>query len=609
MPVPFVTLIASIVLLLSPCPAQGGTTTIAVYAAEPSPLMNATADSYTNWVGLEADIIRHLCDGGYLDECSFVKVYDLPARLQVLQNGTADVSIAGISFSDDRATEAHYIHPFYYKYYGFLYTDAAGTGEKLTSYKDVKGANVCVVRGSTYAADLEEQYGAIIVPIDTREDAVLFIKNGSCIASAGDPIFSFPDQVGLERINLPPFVGEPLGVMVALDAPASLVSSLQAGITSLFDDGSDSYILQYQEQNLVAPGLIPSEAAIASQVDAISSFTTPLMMPDDPVTDINNGPPGVADGEQFNITVAMWVDNLPPLADLEGTKTFLEQGSSWKGIEIDLLKVICNADNIFCDQNIVQVKTLQDRLDVLKNGTADMSVGAIIMTANRLEEIPFILPPYYSSGLGLFVDNKGYGELRQETSPEFLIGKDVCSLQGSAWDAYLDRYTVNIVTVDDINKAVEAVTNNKCIAFAYDSFYAIPGLTELPLVFKDTQLPYGIAISPSVPSALYSTIVSILIDGVSKGPDSFLLKSQAQAKETFNTLDNPALANVTSIISYLSPLDTFESPLNDHDGSDGEATSDPTAAPKSGIERISSPPSLGMGAIGLWMTMMMTTSL
>ncbi|KAI8106416.1 hypothetical protein M9435_000960 [Picochlorum sp. BPE23] len=84
MPVLLVTLIASVVLLLSPCPAQGGTTTIAVYAAEPSPLMNATADSYTNWVGLEADIIRHLCDGGYLDECSFVRVYDLPARLQVL---------------------------------------------------------------------------------------------------------------------------------------------------------------------------------------------------------------------------------------------------------------------------------------------------------------------------------------------------------------------------------------------------------------------------------------------------------------------------------------------------------------------------------------------
>lgn len=576
---PFISL-ASVVLLWSLGPACG--TTIAVYASEPSPLMNATGDSYENWIGLEADIIRHLCDGEYLDNCSFIKVYDLASRLQVLENGTADVSIGGISFSEDRAKEAQYIQPYYFEYNGFFYTDATGM-QKLTSYGDVEGANICVLQGSTYAEDLESQYGATIVPIETREDAALFIKNGSCIAWAGDPIFSFPDQVGLERVGLPSFVSEPMGAMVALNAPRSLVSSLQAGISSLFDDGNDSLILQYQNNNLVAPGLIPAEKNIASQVDAISSFTTPLTISDGSIIRVNNGSPGVADGQQFNVTVAIWADNLPPLAELEGTRTFLEEGSSWNGIEIDLLTVICNAGSISCDQDIIQVNTLEDRLDVVQNGTADISVGAIIITPDRLEKVPFAVPFYYSSGLGLFVDDAGYDEFRQETSPEFLRGKNVCSQEGSAWGSYLEEYNVRIITVDDSASAIEAIANNQCIAFAYDSFYAIPGLTELPLVFKDTQLPYGIAISPDVPSALYSTIVGNLIDGLSKGQESFLLKSQAEAVETFGTLANPALQNVTNIISYLSP-DT-PSDTESPDAAPEAENSYPPSNPKSGTDK------------------------
>jgi len=528
-------------------------TSIAIYAAEPSPLMNATGDSYESWTGLEADIIRHLCGSGYLDDCSFVKVYDLAGRIDALTNGTADVSISGISVTEDRAEEAQYIHPYYYVYKGFLYTDADGL-ERFATSSDIKGKDICVLEDSSYAGELESQYGAKIVPIQVRDQAAAFIRDGSCVAWAGDPIFSFPKDIGLERVNLPPFISEPMGAMVALNAPDYLVSSLQAGMSSLFEDWDSSLILQYEVDNLVDTGLSPGEGSIVSQVKAISSFNTPLNVSDVDVLSVdgtNGSSPGVIAGDQFNVTIAVWTENLPPLADIQGTTTFLEANSSWNGIEIDLLKVICNKETIVCNPDIVEVQSLDDRLNVVINGTADISVGAITITTDRLEEVPFVRPFYYSSGLGLFTDDTNNDKFSGETDSTFLQGENVCSQDGSAWTSFLDQYGATVVFVTDEGAAETAIANGDCIAFAYDSFYAIPGLKELPLFLPDTQLPYGIAISQDAPLGLYTELASTTIDGLSDGSDSFLLESQEEASMTYDTVENPNLENVTDIITYL----------------------------------------------------------
>jgi ABC-type amino acid transport substrate-binding protein len=512
--------------------------------------MNATGDSYESWTGLEADVIRHLCGSGYLEDCTFFKVYDLDGRIDALINGSADVSISGISVTAERAEKAQYVHPYYFEYNGFLYTDADGL-QRITTYGDIEGKDVCVLQNSSYIGVLESQYGARVVPIDVREQAAEFIGNGSCVAWAGDPVFSFPKDVGLERVDLPPFTAVPMGAMVALDAPEYLVSSLQAGISSLFQDGQDSLILKYEDANLVEPGLIPGEGSILSQVEAISSFATPLEISQNVM---NGSSAGVAAGDQFNVTIAVWTENLPPLANFaEGSfKAFLDpEGSSWSGIEVDLLQTICSKDTIVCNPDLVEVQTLDDRLNVLKNGSADISIGAITVTTDRLEQVPFVRPFYYSSGLGLFTDDENYEEFSGETEPGFLRGKNVCSQEGSAWTGFLDQYGATVVSVADQDAAIKAIKNGNCIAFAYDSFYAISGLKELPLFLPDTQLPYGIAMSQDAPSGLYSELASTVIDGLSDGPDSFLLKAQEQESKTFNTAENPNLENVTDIITNL----------------------------------------------------------
>ena len=489
-------------LALALCASHVLGTTIAIYGAEPSSLMNATGDSYETWTGVEADIIRHLCGAGYLQDCTFFKVYDLEGRIEALVNGSADVSISGIAVTEDKAKVAQFIHPYYF-------------------------------------------------------------------------------DVGLAREDLPSLTGEPMGAMVALDAPDYLVTSLQAGISSLFEDGPDSLILRYADANLDEPGLTPGGGSIVSQVEAISSFITPLNISDGDVVSVDAGSlPGVVEGDQFNVTIAIWTENLPPLADLQGSTTFLEEGSSWSGIEMSLLRAFCSREAITCNQNLVEVQTLDDRLNVVENGTADISVGAITVTTDRLGQVPFVRPFYYSSGLGLFTNDENYEKYSGETDPSFLSGENVCSQEGAAWSTYLEQYGATVVTVATEEAAATAISNGECIAFAYDSFYYISGLKELPLFLPETQLPYGIAVSQDIPRGLLSELTSTVVDGLSDGSDSFLLKSQEEQVKAFNTVQNPNLQNVTDIITNLSvtPQDAVSKPPAGGDSPE-ESTADSPASP------------------------------
>ena len=532
-------------------------TVIAIRASEPSPLMNATSDNPADWSGLEWDIIQSLCDAdaGYLWNCTYLKTNTLNERIDAVLNGTADVSISGIAVTDERCQRAQCVRPFYFDYSGYLYTTPE-KAEDIDSYEAIKGANICEMLDSSYVAPLEN-LGFNIVDTPARSDALEMIENGECLALAGDSVFAFP-QEGLVRVDLPAFVNQPASAVVANNASSELVSSLSAGLTSLFQKGSQSSILEFERNHFVDPGLQDPDENVALQVDAISAFNTGVGREGMTGLPESFGAKfaGVGNNQIFNVTVAVWEGNLPPLFEGEVNGT----GASISGIEGYILNSLCRRPSIQCTDNVIGVSKLDERFQVVENGTADVSLGAIVVSDQRLSRVPFVTPFYYSGGMGLFTTTSKMSMYDSESSEGFLKELSVCSEEGSIWTKFLEDAGAKVQKVADTQAAVQAIEDNVCELFAFDSVYAIPDLEQIPFVLDSTIAPYGIALRPDASPALYSEISAFMISLLNNGSESDLLLIAQKEADAVGARVDPQLRNVTTIITSLKaengPSDT-----------------------------------------------------
>jgi ABC-type amino acid transport substrate-binding protein len=531
--------------------AQGGSTVIAVRGNEASPLMDATSDDQANWRGLEWDMIQYLCDpdAGYLRNCSFIRTTSLGERYDLLANKTADVVIAGAAATEDRCDRRFKcIHPFYYGYSGHLYTtpDIAAT---IESYADIKGKTICEWEGGSFVGPLKD-LGASIHNTELRSDAVENINDGKCIALSAEAAWSFvPEE--LVRVDLPSFTNQSAPVLVSRDAEPALVSSLQAGISSMYQSGSKSVILDFEDTHIVSPGYLSANEEVATQVAAISNFNTPVGregfvgLPAEFGKEFAGIEKIEGSGtDPFDVTIATWTENLPPLY----APTSPEGGSgSYGGIEGALIQKICARESINCE-SFVDAETLDERFTALDEGKANITIGAITIDQSRLEQYPFVTPFYYSTGMGLFTTDDKKSEYADIDSLEALKGLKICSEVGALWKEVLEEAGAIVQEVASAAAAEAAVKDDDCEMFAYDSAYAVPNLSMLPSIDPSTTSPYGIALAADSSPALYSELVAAMISIIE---DEQLSEAAENAAAEAGATLAPQLKSVTNIISTL----------------------------------------------------------
>ena len=521
-------------------------TVIAINSMEPGPLMNSTSDNPADWSGYEWDIIQALCDPetGYLSDCTYLKTTNINERLEVLQNGTADVSLSGIGVTKERCDQVQCVHPYYYDYSFYLYTTAENV-DSIKSYESIKGAKVCAFAGASYQQALDD-LGFTVVDNRIREEALEKINNGECLALVAGAPFAFMPEWAI-RVDLPSFLQIPITAAVANDANPALVASLQAGLTSLFQEGSESPVFAFEKTHFVDPGLQNPDKMLAQQVSAISAFVTKTgregaeSLPDA----FGKEFAGISSGEVFNITIAMWKGNQPPF------NTLTERDGVYRarGIEGDLIRELCVRPAINCGGDAVFGDTIDERFQALEQGLANISVGAIIVDNERLARIPFITPFYYSGGLGLYTSTSKKPLYQNENSAEFLSGLSVCSEDGSAWIPVVESTGASVQAFPSVESAVQAVEGGECELFAGDSNTVIPGLEQIPFVLPSTVKPYGIAISQDAPPALYSELSAAMISMLDDGSNSTLVRiAEKNAKDAGVPVD-PNLETVANIIT------------------------------------------------------------
>lgn len=514
---------------------------IAIRGDDASPLIDATSDDQADWKGLEWDVIQHLCDpvSGYLRNCSYIKANTRDEKFELLANNTADVVIAGVGASEERCNDLFQcIHPFYWDYSCYLYSTPE-IAETINSYGDIEGKAVCQWEESILVPPLKA-LGASIYNTELYSEAVEEINDGNCIALAGCPTWAFIPE-GLVRVDLPPYFERPGTILVSRDADPALVSSLQAGVSSLYQSGTESLILKFEDTHIVSPGIAPADEDVATQVDAISKFNSSNGREGSVGLPASFGEEfaGINGSDTFNITIATWAGNLPPLYNPEGGN------GSYGGIEGALIKNICARERINCE-SFVDVESLNDRFTVLDEGRANITVGAITVDPSRLEKYPFVTPFYYSTGMGLFTSDDKKPQYEDIDSLEALNGLKVCSEVGAVWQQVVKDSGATVIEVASEIAAEAAVKNGDCELFAYDSAYAIPGLSMLSFVEPSTTSPYGIAMGPDSSPALYSELVAAMITIIEERQLSQVVE---QATSEAGAVAPPQVKNVTSIIS------------------------------------------------------------
>ncbi|MGI9154806.1 MAG: amino acid ABC transporter substrate-binding protein [Rubrivivax sp.] len=216
---------------MATAPAHAGKTLDAIKArgqlvcgVNPSLPGFSAADSQGNWAGLDVDVCKAIA-ATVLGNASKVKWTPLNAsqRFAVLQSGEIDVLSRNTTWTltRDASLGLHFTGVTYYDGQGFMVPKKS----KITSYKNLKGATVCVQSGTTTEKNLNDYSKSMklnIKPVvfDTQEATNKAYFAGRCqayttdasgLASVRNKEATNPD----DHVILPELISkEPLGPSV-----------------------------------------------------------------------------------------------------------------------------------------------------------------------------------------------------------------------------------------------------------------------------------------------------------------------------------------------------------------------------------------------------------
>jgi len=221
--------------------------------------------------GYEPAIAKAICDKLEVT-CTFVPTNSLDARLELLNNGTADLAVATITVIPERNELVDFIEPYYYGD-SFIIYSTNGTVDVTNGWEGLAGEPVCFDEGSVIEQVIN-RLNMIPVAIPTADEAaaqeqiLANIKNGDCIGYFVDALSS--TKFGLSPIDLPAQSFNPdspsyLGMAVA-KGNEELKKEITAANEALFEGGADSQILALEQEWLIDNGL-KANAELAALVD------------------------------------------------------------------------------------------------------------------------------------------------------------------------------------------------------------------------------------------------------------------------------------------------------------------------------------------------------
>lgn len=104
-------------------------------------------------------------------------------RVQFLQQGKADILIANMEYTPQRAEILDYVPTPYYRVGGTAITP---NNSGITRWEDLRGKPVCISQGSSYIRPIVERYGAVPRAFPGASQSLLALRGGSCVAAVHD---------------------------------------------------------------------------------------------------------------------------------------------------------------------------------------------------------------------------------------------------------------------------------------------------------------------------------------------------------------------------------------------------------------------------------------
>jgi glutamate transport system substrate-binding protein len=114
-------------------------------------------------------------------------------REPFIQNGSVDAVVATYTINDKRKEVVDFAGPYYVAGQALM---VLADDDTIKGPEDVRGKQVCSVAGSTPAATIEQQYGAIVVPTDVYSKCLDPLRNKQVVAVTTDNVIlaGFVDQ-------------------------------------------------------------------------------------------------------------------------------------------------------------------------------------------------------------------------------------------------------------------------------------------------------------------------------------------------------------------------------------------------------------------------------
>jgi len=298
-----------------------------------------------------------------------------------------------------------------------------------------------------------------------QPELIELVQNGTASFGVGVTLDEETDGSSVDFVR--PFYLEmgdgPMGIVVRKGERArdlQLVSSIQAGLVSTLWGKDRSVAGQIAE--IDGANTQPLKFPVA----AVSGFLTEgglsLSYKNTPQPSGSLQTPSRAD--PVDVTVAVYRGDALPLANITGDSI-----DQWSGIEVEMINSICATPGPLNCVDIITVDTLDDRLAVVNNGTASISIGEIVVTQSRLDTTNFVQPFYYSAGPGLYVLEEDTSLYPADATLDVMNGKPVCTITDSAWNPVAESYGAQLVSFDTRAEADKAVEDGTCIGLLWDS--------------------------------------------------------------------------------------------------------------------------------------------
>ena len=159
---------------------------------------------------------------------------------------------------------------------------------------------------------------------------------------------------------------------------------------------------------------------------------------------------------------------------------FRDASGAIVGFEPDLAGEVAKALGVSLKLVPVVAST---RISLLQSGDLDLVIATMNDTPERREQVDFVEPSYYASGVNVLAPKSAHLHVWQE-----LRGKPVCSVEGAFYLPEIQsRYSPKLRTFKDTGQVYAAVKAGECVAVYDDA--AIIGQLQLPEWQQDYEMP------------------------------------------------------------------------------------------------------------------------